>query len=131
LPEFLKLQANFQEQKSLVQEVIESMGHLSIFLPKFHCKLNFIEYFWGQVKKYLRDNCDYTFNTLKDNMPIALTSVLLQTIRRWEHCMYRWMDAYRMGLGTVDAQLQVKKFSSRQYQSHRCILDTVAQVFDQ
>jgi hypothetical protein len=83
---------------------------LLLFLPKFHCKLNFIEYFWGQVKKYLRDNCDYTFDTLKDNMPIALASVPLQTIWRWEHRMYRWMDAYRMGLRTVDAQLQVKKF---------------------
>lgn len=127
----LELQADFQEQKSLVQEVIESMGHLSIFLLKFHCELNFIEYFWRQVKKYLRDNCDYTFDTLKDNMPIALASVPLQTIRRWEHRMYRWMDAYRMGLGTVDAQLQVKKFSSRQYKSHRRIPDTVAHVFDQ
>ncbi|KAG2750889.1 hypothetical protein P692DRAFT_20847015 [Suillus brevipes Sb2] len=85
----------------------------------------------GMKAKYLRDNCDYTFDTLKDNIPIALTSVPLQTIRRWEHRMYRWMDAYRMGLGTVDAQLQVKKFSSRQYKSHRHIPDTVAQVFDQ
>jgi hypothetical protein len=52
-------------QKSLVQEVIESAGHFCLFLPKFHCELNFIEYFWGMVKKYLRDNCDYTFDTLK------------------------------------------------------------------
>jgi hypothetical protein len=29
---------------------------LCIFLPKFHCKLNFIEFFWGMVKKYLHDN---------------------------------------------------------------------------
>jgi hypothetical protein len=40
-------------QKSLVQEVVEAAGHLCIFLPKFHCKLNFIEFFWGAVKKYL------------------------------------------------------------------------------
>jgi len=79
----LELQADFQEQKSLVQEAIESAGYLCIFLMKFHC--NFIEYVWGQVKKYLRNNCDYMFDTLKDSMPIALASVPLQTIRRWEH----------------------------------------------
>ncbi|KAF9489276.1 hypothetical protein BDN71DRAFT_1530069, partial [Pleurotus eryngii] len=39
---------------------------------QFHCELNFIEYFWGMVKKYLCDNCDYTFKTLKENMPKAM-----------------------------------------------------------
>ncbi|KAK7042832.1 hypothetical protein R3P38DRAFT_3449566, partial [Favolaschia claudopus] len=43
----LELQPDFLEQKSLVQEVIEEAGHLCIFLPKFHCELNFIEFFWG------------------------------------------------------------------------------------
>jgi len=36
-----------------------------------------------------------TFDTLKENMPKALASMELQTIRRWEHQMFRWMDAYR------------------------------------
>ena len=52
----LELQPDFCDQKSLVQEVIEITGHLCIFLPKFHCKLNFIEFFWGAVKKFLWDN---------------------------------------------------------------------------
>jgi len=49
----LSCQPDFTEQKSSVQEVIEAVGCLCIFLPKFHCKLNFIEFFWGAVKKYL------------------------------------------------------------------------------
>jgi hypothetical protein len=68
-----KLQLDFQQQKSLVKEVIEAAGHLCIFLPKFHCELNFIEFFWGTVKRYLWDNCDYTFETLKENMPKAMS----------------------------------------------------------
>jgi len=76
----LELQPDFQQQKSLVQEVIEAVGHLCIFLPKFHCELNFIEFFWGAIKKYLRNNCNYTFDTLKANMPKALESVSLHTI---------------------------------------------------
>jgi hypothetical protein len=114
----LELQPDFTEQKSLVQEVIEAAGHLCIVLPKFHCKLNFIEFFW--------DNCDYTFDTLKENMLKALTSVKLETIYKWEQWMYHWMDAYRAGLGTNKAQKQVKQFSSKKYKSHRCVPETVA-----
>lgn len=71
----LDLQPDFKSQKSLVQEVIENAGHLCIILPKFHCKLNFIEYFWGSVKQWLGMHCDYTFQTLQENMPKALASV--------------------------------------------------------
>ncbi|KAG1852221.1 hypothetical protein F4604DRAFT_1933794 [Suillus subluteus] len=39
----LELQPDFQQQKSHIQESIEKAGHLCIFLPKFHCELNFIE----------------------------------------------------------------------------------------
>lgn len=128
----LELQPDFLEQRSLVQEVIEAAGHLCIFLPKFHCELNFIEFFGGAVKKYLRDNCDYTFTTLKENLPNALASVQLSTIRKWEHRMVRWMDAYRSGLGAKDAQLQVRAGSSRKtYSSHRRVNLTVARTFDQ
>jgi hypothetical protein len=126
----LERQPDFCDQKSLVQEVIEAAGHLCIFLPKFHCELNFIEFFWGVVKKYLRDNCDYTFAMLKENMPKALASVQRSKIRLWEHRMYRWMDAYRLGLGTTEAQMQVRAFSSRKYKSHRRIPDTVARALD-
>jgi hypothetical protein len=73
----LSLQPDFQEQKSLVQETIEAAGHLCIFLPKFHCKLNFIEFFWGAVKRYLQEHCNYTYDGLRANIPKALASVEL------------------------------------------------------
>lgn len=126
----LDLQPDFKEQHSLVQEVIEEAGHLCIFLPKFHCELNFIEFFWGAVKRYLRENCDYTFETLKTNLPKALDSVNITTIRKWEHRMVRWMDAYREGLGAKDAQFKVKQFSSHKYASHRRVPETLACQFD-
>ncbi|KAK0466625.1 hypothetical protein IW261DRAFT_1346539, partial [Armillaria novae-zelandiae] len=88
------------------------------------------EFFWGAVKRYLRENCDYTFQTLKDNMPKALKSVELSTIRKWEHRMVRWMAAYRSGLEAKAAQIEVKKFSSRRFASHRRVPETVARSFD-
>jgi hypothetical protein len=68
----LECQNDFKQQKSLVQETIEAAGHLCIFLPKFHCELNYIEFFWGVMKKYLHDNCNYTFTALKMNLLDAL-----------------------------------------------------------
>ena len=57
-------------------------GHLCIFLLKFHCELNFIEFFGGAVKKYLCDNSNYTFGTLKEELLKALASVNVKTIRK-------------------------------------------------
>ena len=125
-----------QEDEELRNSLEESIihkaraGHLCIFLPKFHCELNFIEFFWGATKKWLRDHCDYTFQTLKANLPSAMGSVKLKTIRLWEHRMVRWMAAYSSGLSARDSQKRVKDFSSRKYTSHRRVPETLAHQFD-
>ncbi|KAG1775117.1 hypothetical protein EV702DRAFT_1180521 [Suillus placidus] len=72
----------------------------------------------GVKARYLCEHCDCTFDGLKANMPRALASVSL------------WLDAYRSGLGTKDAQLKVQQFSSTKYKSHRRVPETVAQLFD-
>ena len=113
-----------QQQKSLVQEVVKVAGHLCIFLLKFHCELNFIEFFGGAVKKYLCDNSNYTFGTLKEELQKALASVNVKTIRKigasHNHTMW-WLDAHSSGKGTKEAQLHVKQFSSCIYKSHHYI----------
>ncbi|THU93029.1 hypothetical protein K435DRAFT_820354 [Dendrothele bispora CBS 962.96] len=119
----LDLQPDFQAQKSLVQETIKEAVH-------FHCELNFIEFFWGASKKYLREHCDYSFEGLKKNMPDALASVSVLTIRKWEHRMVRWMEAYQSGLGIKEAQIRVCAFSSKRYKSHRRVPETLARQFD-
>jgi hypothetical protein len=43
-------QPDFVDQKSQLQELIESRGHLCDFYPKYHCELNFIEQYWGTAK---------------------------------------------------------------------------------
>ncbi|KAG1865569.1 hypothetical protein C8R48DRAFT_747672 [Suillus tomentosus] len=60
-------------QEKVVQSMIFPYGH-----PKHSNQPK-------EIKEYLHDNCNYTFNTLKQNMPKALASVPLQTIHRWEH----------------------------------------------
>lgn len=44
--------------------------------------------------------------------------------------MIRWMDAYRSGMETQDAQLHVRNFGSKEYKSHRRIPERVAQAYD-
>ena len=72
-------------------------------------ELNFIKYFWGMVKRNLRENCNYTFSRLQENMPKALALVPVTLIRKWENRMKRWMDTYREGLSVQDTQAKVKK----------------------
>ncbi|CAK5282859.1 unnamed protein product [Mycena citricolor] len=143
----LDLQPDFAEQKSLVQEIIENAGvlvplpvaqgliwsltgHICIFLSIYHCEINFIEYFWGAVKWYLREHCDYTFATLKENIPKAMASVSVELIPKWEHCAWRFIEAYSEGLGAKDAQRKVKEFSSRKYKSHQRIPKQLAASLD-
>ena len=127
----LTFQPDFLTQKLLIEEVVTELGHLCIKLPKYRCELNFTKYFWGAVKRRLRENCEYTFTGLKYNIGITLTSVSVETIRRWENRVHRWMDAYRSGLGTVAAQAKVKVFSSKRYKSHRRVPESMTQLIDE
>ncbi|KAI0372083.1 hypothetical protein BV20DRAFT_1034932 [Pilatotrama ljubarskyi] len=84
----------------------------------------------GMKQRFLRENCDYTFSTLQENLPCALASVSVELIRKWEHRLRRWMDAYGSGLSSKAAQDQVKAFSSRCYKSHRRIPESLARLLD-
>ena len=53
-----------------------------MFGPKFHPELAAVEYFLGEMKKFLRANWVYTLETLRVNLPLAIASVPVATIRR-------------------------------------------------
>ncbi|TFK35635.1 hypothetical protein BDQ12DRAFT_699985 [Crucibulum laeve] len=95
------------------------MAYPCIFFPKFHCELTMIKNFWGTMKHYLGEHCDYTFDALKNNMLPALRSVPITIIRKW-------INAYWVGLSAKDAQFKAKAFSSRKYTSHQRVPQTLA-----
>jgi hypothetical protein len=121
LPEaraILSNQPDFLAQKSMLEEYVveQGSGHVVLFLPKFHCELNFIEMYWGALKYYCRHNCDYSFKTLLPTVMQAMKSVSIVTIRRFARKCWRYMDAYHQGLSAQQAEWATKK-----QRSHRRI----------
>ena len=50
----LASQPDFVSEVSALERVVFSVGHRCLFLPKYHCELNWIERYWGAAKKYAR-----------------------------------------------------------------------------
>ena len=76
-------QPDFVAVKSRLEEACESRGFRTMFLPKFHCELNFIEQCWGYAKRVYREYPPSTDeDDLKKNLISALESVPLTTMRR-------------------------------------------------
>jgi hypothetical protein len=124
--ELLASQPDFVAQQShnWITETVEKHGHVAVFGPKFHPELAAIEYFWGEMKRFLRVNCDYTLPTLKTNIPRAIASVPVATFRRHFAHVMRYMRAYSEGSLTL-AQIE---WSMRKYTSHRRAKDPPADL---
>jgi hypothetical protein len=75
---------DFVGVESLLETHCKSRGYGVIFLPKFHCELNFIEQCWGYAKwKYQLNPPSSLEVDLEANMIAALDSVPLESMRRY------------------------------------------------
>ena len=75
-------QPDFVEVKSLLETTFIQCGFEILFLPKFHCKLNFIEQCWGFAKRVYRQYpSSKDEKDLKANLVSAIDSVLLVTMQ--------------------------------------------------
>jgi hypothetical protein len=76
-------QPDFVGQKSHLEELITSRGHICDFYPKYHCELNFIEQYWGAAKLRYRNSPKTTdINEMEANMKACLDDVPLLQIQR-------------------------------------------------
>ena len=65
----LYTQSDFMSQKPLLQECIESRGHLCDYYPKYHCELNFIKQYWGAAKlHFCIAGCAQTLGAMEKTM---------------------------------------------------------------
>ena len=106
---------DFLNQKSALQLQIETRGHRCEFLPKYHPELNPIELCWGWVKRWMRTRCRYTYESMLENMPIAMVDKLpLSIIRNFFRHARNYMNIYLLGATAMNAKRMI-----REYKSHR------------
>ena len=110
-------QPDFTDVESLLETNCTGRGIHVIFLPKFHCELNFIEQCWGRAKSIYRTyppssrEDDLERNTLQ-----ALNGIPLPMMRKYATRSRRFMDAYDRGLNGIQAA-----WAARIYRGHRAL----------
>ena len=101
----LSQQQDFREQKSQLQEEVEAANNLQSFALSSTASWSSS----GAAEWYARENCEYSFNGLRQVVPAALESVLTASIKRYTyygHCS-RAIDAHSEGFKCI-----IKSFTS-------------------
>ena len=76
-------QPDFANVESIVETTCQSFGSEVIFLPKFHCKLNFIEQCWGFAKWiYRMKPCPTSGDALERSIVDSLKAVPMNSMQR-------------------------------------------------
>ncbi|KAF9517067.1 hypothetical protein BS47DRAFT_1371507 [Hydnum rufescens UP504] len=117
-------QPNFTNQKSCIEELLESLGHGCTFYTHFHCKCNFIESNWGYEKcvyqEYPKSSGE---DQLKANVESALASIPLVSMQRFANHSLWFMDAYQKGLNAAEAAWANKKYHGHQVLPESLMMD--------
>jgi len=108
---------DFKAQTSLLEEGVELILHLVHFFPKYHCELNFIEYYSGAAKYYVCQRCGYNIRALRKIVPECLNSVKSTVIVEYWARTERMMRAYREG--SAYRSVDFKEKVTKTYRSHR------------
>ncbi|OAX43590.1 hypothetical protein K503DRAFT_680917 [Rhizopogon vinicolor AM-OR11-026] len=78
-----------------------AQGSDVIFLPEYHCELNFIEQCWGYAKRIYRQKARSSSEAILEcNVIDSLDAVPQSPMRRFATRSFRFIDgnAYRKGL---------------------------------
>ena len=83
---------------SKLTEIIRAVGHVCIFLPRYHCELAPIERAWSFAKWYCRRYCECTMDALRILVPHALAMVTPSKIRQYFNNCFRICALYADGM---------------------------------
>ena len=136
----LGAQPDFQTEPTALERIVGER-HWPLFLPKFHCELNWIERYWGASKRYCRKHCGYTLVALRATVPIALSQSLdelpadlrgspglpacpIYQQRRHARISWRYFVEYLKGVGCCEA---IKIVAQKATKRHRDMNDRRAQ----
>jgi hypothetical protein len=133
---FLFSQPDFVAEKSVLETVCAARGFKVLFLPKFHCELNFIEQCWGAAKRIYRmyppstkeDDLIVNVRRALDAVPLTMmrqyviprnflrVSINLRGFDSFARRSWKFIDAYRKGLDDFDAA-----WAAKEYRGHRSL----------
>ncbi|KII90431.1 hypothetical protein PLICRDRAFT_106718 [Plicaturopsis crispa FD-325 SS-3] len=112
---------DFVAVESLLETACKARGFRAVFLPKFHCELNFIEQCWGYAKRIYRQFPTSSKEAdLERNVLEALETVPRSAMRRFSTRSLRFMDGYRKGLDGKQAA-----WASKKYRGHRVLPESL------
>ena len=86
----LARETDFLEQDNVLTELVKKRGQLIMFLPKFHCELNWAELFWSMLKSCVRRHVDGTWGAMtasvwlafgEENIPLTLVRAFARKCR--------------------------------------------------
>jgi hypothetical protein len=123
-------QPDFAAQKSMLEELFSETKHDLDMLPKFHPEFNPIELCWGEMKRYCRKNCNYSFVSLQKVVPESMAAIVPDKFKNFERLCIRYMDAYRHGLPPHLAEYAVKKYKSHRMIPSECSLNALEAEFN-
>ena len=118
---------DFTSVETILEKTCRPNGFQVIFLPKFHCELNFIEQCWGYSKRLYRLNPESSREDhLEQNMLAALEAVPLKSMRKFATRSRRFtVDAYARGLNGRQAA-----WAARKYRGHRVLPEWILEELD-
>ena len=105
---------DFSTQKTLLEELVHTKGHICLYLPKYHCEMNPIERNWCHAKKVARQYVNSSVVRLREVVPTSLDAVSIEVMNKFCRTCRDYEMAYRSGCNGKDVELKVK-----QYKSHR------------
>lgn len=113
-------QHDFLNEENMVSQLIHARGHLCIFLPKFHCDLNWAENHWGKAKPFVRTLCDGTWLAMCQGIWLAfgegnINDDLCQRFARKIREIIRMYDA---GIDGPFAEYCQRKFNQHRLPFH-------------
>jgi hypothetical protein len=135
-------QPDFARVESLLKAYCKSQGVEVIFLPKFHCKLNFIEQCWGYAKQIYQHyppsskEADLEQSVVsaleavpldsmrKSILPIVILTSLT-TVYRNSTCSCQFMDAYEKGLDGKQVM-----WASKMYRGHQVLPEKILEEYN-
>ena len=127
-------QPDFVMQKSHLEELINSCGHICDFYPKYHCELNYIEQYWGATKYHYRSTpktadidemernvigCLKEISQLQILRYVVHYSILInipKKFSRYANHSARFIDSYAQGLSGPEAA-----WANKKYHGHRTL----------